>query len=480
MKVSMEDMYKEMYVDMVLVAALNKRNAFASQISADEKAYLEDVIKIHSHVSYAVMCLAVQCRASLKAKLNVEKQYVIRRTVVTSHEMYKYLYGFSGRCTPWLKLEQALLHTYPDICKEIDDAAVNFKNLYALDTDGDLRDVAKHFSDDPTEFFRNMERVDEKNTTERMAAALAFLQPMHSMLTKELNKKFGNDYTKALVAPMPVQKFEPVGSDGDVKVDALTEGIVKYSGIINHLMLMVTKAHDIGLQYNLDVDNSEQWKGFTDNNIGLHILYIFLDMMTTFKAFLCSETFAEYRQNLAYLIVSAHEGFKKLYGFDQNKRYNCYWNRAIKKTVMQTGDEKLTAEMNRIEEMLNKLSESPLLCDEDMVVAYTHVGYIKKYKNESTFAVLDYFSQPVNQAEMECLTNFLKVMNDVVKLYTDVLEVENEQMNRATKAKFDELYCMIDKLAAMGDSTKDPNQSEKWSETTRKMREMLDKLVEKI
>ena len=97
---TMESTYHEMYVDMVLMVAL--REGILDNLEFVDCGYIEKVIRVHANICYAVFSLCVQCRASLKSSLNVEKQYNIRRSVVTSHEMYKYLYGFTGKTNCFL------------------------------------------------------------------------------------------------------------------------------------------------------------------------------------------------------------------------------------------------------------------------------------------------------------------------------------------------------------------------------------------
>lgn len=148
--------YKEMYVDMVLSEGLNR--GLYDEIENQDKAYLDSLIRVHANVAYSHLCVCVQMRASLKATLNVEKQYNIRRCIVMAHEMYKYLYGFTGRNTPWLTIEERVRAQYDNECIEIDEAAARFLERYAQNEDGTLRNVAKHYSDNPVEFFENMER----------------------------------------------------------------------------------------------------------------------------------------------------------------------------------------------------------------------------------------------------------------------------------------------------------------------------------
>ncbi|SEA55590.1 hypothetical protein SAMN05216462_1778 [Xylanibacter ruminicola] len=474
MLLTLESSYKEMHADLRLVELLKQDNVPA--LDEEKKGYIGKILRVHANVCYTNLCLCAQLRASLKAKLNVEKQYIIRRSVVTLHETYKYLFGFTEKLTLWKELEVSLKNIYPAECQTINEASQRFLQEYAQEEDGTLRDVAKHFSDDPTEFFESMESVTERSVTERVAAAGAFLQPIHNILIKELKGHLGAAYDMAMGYPMPHQVFDVVGNRNE-KVDAFDEALEKYSGIVNQVMHQISAAKKVCSQFNVDITQCGYWDAMTKNNIGLHILYIYLDTISTFRAFSLSETFAEIRLNLAYFILSVHEGFKKLYGFDAHKRDDSFWNRSIKTAIQKKGDDDAFKKADFIEKKLEVLAESKLLQDEDMIVALTHVGTNKKRHNESAFLVLDYFRHPVAKEEMNSLTEFLQVMNDIVRLYNDVIGWESKQIQTETEMMFAGYYDKIDEFdKLMKYKISDPEVMAQWEETSDKLREMLKKL----
>ena len=469
---TMESTYHEMYVDMVLMVAL--REGILDNLEFVDCGYIEKVIRVHANICYAVFSLCVQCRASLKSSLNVEKQYNIRRSVVTSHEMYKYLYGFTGKTTSWKEIEPILRAKYPEQCVEIDETASDFLQKYAQDADGTLRDVSKHFSDNPIEFFKNISQVSERVVTERIGKALGFIQPIHSLLVRELQDNLGMVYYHAMAHPMPIQILNVGNINQNEKIDALHHGLEKYSGIVESVMKRVGVAEKFCKEHHLDMKQNKQWVDLTENNIGLHVLYIYLDSLTTFLAFCRSECFAEYRQNLVYMVISTHEGFKKLYGFDENKRAETYWNRAIKQALIQTDDEQMTEAADRIERKLVALSTNAFLKDEDMIAAFTHVGTIKKQQKESTFAVLDYFRQDVKKENLDILTEYLFVLNDIIQLYNKVMNWESQRSKQESEAIFASYFKQIDNIDRLvKQSTKDEAMLTKWRESSEKMREML-------
>jgi len=459
MLITLESSYQELYKDMVLMKALEQGTL--DKAEELDRSYLEKVLRIHANLCYANLCLCAQCRASLKSKLAVEKRYNIRRSVVTAHEMYKYLYGFTEKQTLWEDVEQQLRVKYPVECESIANASYDYLKKYAQESDGTLRNVAKHFSNNPEEFFRNMETITERSVTDRIVALMAFLQPIHNLLVKELEVGFGELYVEILSKPMPHQRLEVVGIGAQDKVDALQGGIEKYAGILDGLMNMMAKAEQLCKEYGLDVSTTSEWKVLIEDNIGLHILFIYLDAMISFRAFIWSNTFAEQRQNLACLIVSMHEGFKKLYGFDEKKRQGTFWFRAIKGTVMASSDEQLKEQMLEVEARLDKLSMSAILNDEEMINAFTHNG-TRKNGIEYVFNVLDYFIKPVSKEDTEDLSAFLRLMNDIMKMELAVMDVQNQMSQAKTDAMFQEYIDKLDEYKAKAcEMTEDPDARNK-------------------
>ena len=118
MLLTLESSYHVLFKDMVLMKLLTECEQ--EMLKDLDKSYLEKILRLHANVCYASMCLCAQCRASLKSELAVEKRYNIRRSVVTAHEMYKYLYGFTEKQTLWQEVEQQLRAKYPSECESID------------------------------------------------------------------------------------------------------------------------------------------------------------------------------------------------------------------------------------------------------------------------------------------------------------------------------------------------------------------------
>lgn len=475
LKLTIESSYHELYVDMVLLEALSQ--GMMDVIAILYKEYVRKVIRVHANVCYANLCLCVQLRASLKAELGVEKQYNIRRSLVTAHEMYKYLYGFNGKQTLWLDIEPTLRQLYPEKCVEIAEGRDIFRNEYANNEDCDTRNVAKHFSDNPEEFYERMTPVNERSVTDRIGALMRFLQPMHSVLVDELRNKLGFYYFVSWAMPMPQQRFEVSGSVDGEKLEVFKQGLAHYEGIVDGLFRQIGAVKKFAGEQNWDLTQIPEWQFLVDNNMVAHVLYIYLDLISTFLAFTRSETFAEYQQNLGYLFLSAHEGFKKLYGFNDETRDKSYWNRAVKAELAKLGDETLADEVNAIEERLERLSQSDYLKDDEMAAVFSDIKTNRKTGKENAILVLGYFLRPVSRENIKTLEDFLFVMNDIVRLVNIILALESAECRRRMHETFEHFRQMFDKIdAVIAENVKDAEKAEGFNETTRKFRELIDGL----
>lgn len=128
---------------------------------------------------------------------------------------------------------------------------------------------------------------------------------------------------------------------------------------------------------------------------------------------------------------------------------------------------------------METLSKSELLRDEDFVAALTHIGYSKRHDKESSFAVLDYFRKPVNRDDLKPLTDFLYVMNDIVRLYGEVLERENKRLNKETEEKFIGFLDKLDEVdKVMCQHTENPEQLEKWKTTIDKFKNVINHIMQ--
>ena len=102
------------------------------------------------------------------------------------------------------------------------------------------------------------------------------------------------------------------------------------------------------------------------------------------------------------------------------------------------------------------------------------MGFLKKQKAEAAIAVLHYFVQPIKQNDLDALSDYIYVLNEVMNVYNQVLGWESKRMQQETNANFTGFYEQIDKIDQLISSkVQDEEQLAKWKESSLRMKEML-------
>lgn len=428
MKRTINSLYKELFIDMVLDKNLNDSIQNSSDNSDTDIEYIKNVIKVHSNICTQLMYIYVHLRTNLGQTLAIEKKYTLRHCVVNSHELYKYLYGFDYN-TLWKTLEKQISLIYQQECEVIKAAEIEYKYDFA-NKDKHARDVSEHFSNEIQEFYEVVSNFTEREVVDRVLALLKLVQPIHEILTKELMNKLGKEYISAYLLYPPILNLEGKGELSDAENSFTINALLKFNDIVqstNTNMFRVENESKKPKYHDCNNKRMMDWDFFYHKNINIHILYIYLDFITLFRAFMNSEDYVESKLILAFLQMSAHEGFKKLYGFGTNK--NSYWNRSIKAEAVKLKDDKLNSEIDNIEEKLKLFSTNEYICDESIALAITHSGTIHKMHTEAPRILRDYFQKQVSKEEIATCLDFMHVMHGVFMLYYKIMKIKGENAN---------------------------------------------------
>lgn len=240
---SIDSFYKELNMDHVLYDVVSK----------DANEYCSHLVNVHSNVCYSLLCLCVLLRAELKAELPVEKKYLLRRIVVLTSELYKYLYTFTEGKTEWKTLTKALAEEYPKEIEEINKQANIYKKKYGRSEDKTIRDVSKHYSSNPLEFFNYVSKIEERSIVDRGLQLLRYSQPLSLLIVTELKKqlKLGYDLASVLVEPkvddVVIRKLD---SDFLEKTNGFVSGLNKTTVC---LCQTIHKAEKLVQDYGVDI-----------------------------------------------------------------------------------------------------------------------------------------------------------------------------------------------------------------------------------
>ena len=93
--------------------------------------------------------------------------------------------------------------------------------------------------------------------------------------------------------------------------------------------------------------------------------------------------------------------------------------------------------------------------------------------------MLDYFRNPLSQDDLKPLVGFLYVMNNIIRLYGEVLEKENKQLNKETEEKFVGFLNKIEEVdKLLSQHLSNQEQLEKWKTTLEDFKTLMKKIME--
>lgn len=422
-------LYAKIYKNMVLEDGISK-GVFDKVLHDRQKTIGE--IRLDSNVALIIMELCFAFRAELTSVNAVEKRFLLKRIVMICHEGYKYLFGFTGKPTP----AKAFMDSLDDSgqkkkVKGIHTAANDYFNAYGNKTYKDIRDVAKHFSYNSLEYYSCIKGLDEQTVSDMIIKFLVFAQPVHELTSGTLYKDFGQIYSTIKSYDIPKQSIKLLVKTEQI---ALIEKVItKYGKDIDSIDSATVQGKTLLEKYGIDT-SQEALKPFLSDNIGQHVLYVVMDVLCAVKAFTNSKDFCEQSLHLAYVRLSIHEGFKKLYGYNDKDRISSYWSR-IKRDLSNVLHQK-KEEINKIEAQLDDLSKEDYVNSEDTAVL-THFGDIhhESIPNKA-FGLLASIATKKN---LEILPKVITTFNHILPLMSALLQAQNTLAQQKTEKEIEEL-----------------------------------------
>lgn len=175
----------------------------------------------------------------------------------------------------------------------------------------------------------------------------------------------------------------------------------------------------------------------------MHIFYTIMDVLCALKAFANSVEYYEQSLNLAYLRLSIHEGFKKLYGFNEKDKELSFW--AKLKCDFSEVLPTINSEIIGMEINLNRLNAYDYVTSENIVI-FTHFGE-SKHQNIPYDVVLNFFGNNKKEKNFAIILDVIRVINSILPLVSRLMEenvrLSNERTRKdieAWKMKFDDLF----------------------------------------
>jgi hypothetical protein len=457
-----EVLYTEMFQDLVLNKVINIDKGILNDFIQDKENFNE-LVFLDSNLSLILVSLCTVLRAELIAKNVMEKRFLQKRIILVCHEGYKYLFGFNEKHTPAIRFLDSINDKEKFSVDTIKTAANDYRKLYGTNTYKKIRDVSKHYSYDSFEFYDCIKDLNEQDVANLVVSFMVYIQPLQRLVSLNLSKLLGNE-VNVLIRNLKVPEQAIPNIFNDQQLEQIGNSIVRCGNFIEKLNFIVSFGKNTLKKININDDN-ESLKPFLKDNIALHVVYIIMDVMCAFKAYSNSKYFYERSFHLAFINLSVHEGFKKLYGFNNDNKES-FWSR-IKEdfsSVSSFSEYKL----NEITENLQKLASTKYVSSEDISI-FTHYGINKN--NNIPFSVLDFFTN-IKEQDFFILIEVGKTLNSIFPLVFELMENKNQQDNEELEKKRNETIGSISQLRAKAT----PEMQQKLDELTQAINKIYDKI----
>lgn len=389
---------------------------------------------------YSIIDIASLFRAEMREAGIIGKRFGIVKLKVAVSEAFKSIVGASPDDTNALysQIKASILNDSPNVCLPIDNAIKKFRQNYWSQEVKDARDIAEHFSDKPYEFYQLILGANEEQETKRVNAILAIIQPLFLIITQVVNKehllgivdaKDVLNYSRSFEA-IPEKLFvESKYNELGKLMDRDADNLNQFANNFNLPNIFKDKFSDFEL--NESIRNMLQLF-----ELMMHLEFVRLDTLYTYRAICSSELPLEQRLNLRLMYKTNHEGFKKLYGFKEDKS-GTIWGTKIEAQILTYSDN-VWHEFDSIRFHLNFLAKQTEINDEHLVVVLTHM---RKNKNKDYIpdALIELGNLNIREVMVTSMI-FINVLNKIISLAQMMLPEINKINNELHKKSMEDMF----------------------------------------
>lgn len=380
---------------------------------------MEDCIILREHI-----------RAS-ESTDGMERQYSIRRMLVSIYEMNKHLFGVeekSEKRALWSVTKPILQQTDAHECAVIDGDITVFKDGFVnLDTKNS-RCLFEHYAEIPMDLEMEMKQLTAEVGDVHMTRFLNII----CKIAKLVSKCIADDIELSGYVDTSIE----VDNEPEMQTsDALTnlqrfllmhsDKQVGYNSVFDSFYSMVEEVCKIATGQSSNV--VKLLKGF--NNLHFLCTQIQRDISYAMLSISASESRIEQLLNVRYVFRHVHEGFKRIYGYTRDSQESTsYWARCIKPYVCEIADEQIIKQYQELETLLKKYSEEDVN-DEGKRAVLTHIRVKPKKQDDYIPDLMDWYQSTTLILELGILTDFqmtiMKVTDFTREFCKEVMKTYN-------------------------------------------------------
>lgn len=326
--------------------------------NSQELSNYKNILELHSSVLYVIIEIAVSLRADLRSNIIIEKKINLKYLVFIASEFYKTTFWAKDGDSLWTKVSTYLsslgVTAFSDRIINIENKIEVYKQEY-YNKDKDKRDISIHYDLDLETLYRYLTEVCEESEAQRVCTFLAATQPLNNLLTMySIFTKYNTSFQEKFVSSETNDKqylFETLQERLYPKIGTTIQNFATF--IDKNMNTYQTLDHlPENLLSRLGTDGINRIKEMRDYAKLVIILhYVYLDLGTTLRGFLSSESFIEKQLHLIRLNLIIYEGYKKIY-VPQNKDTKSLWEQYINIPLSLHGQNYIKTEIDSVRSKL--------------------------------------------------------------------------------------------------------------------------------
>ncbi len=405
----------------------------------------KNVLEMHSSVLYTIIEVACSFRADFYSNITIEKRVNLKYIVYITSEFFKsYLNLNKKNESLWNSVSEHIsalniVSINSDITK-VNENISRYKKLY-YDKDKGNRDITVHYDFDLCKLYDYLVNISEGNEAQRLCDFMAIVQPLHNILSF---------YSSVIVKQVQVENISTLSDSLFDKTlsDNLREKLYPLLGdSLQHFAYCLDKnMHTYSIVEKLP-DNIKKTLGnsgleriiairdYTKTAILLH--YIYIDLGTTIRGYLQSETYIEKRWILIRINVIIYEGWKKIYKQQPNGDKSL-WEQFIYAPLILIEDEAIKEEITTVNFLLDAYKENKQM--EEIRHKYIH---LREHKKNNLPDLFNEILKLNSYKELNKSLDFLKLLSRIIKLNIKSMQIAVEEENNINRKKLQHPFNLI-------------------------------------
>ena len=413
----MKEEYKELYLQHggLMKAALEKTVCYLNAIgrlNREENVREEtlNVFRLSCCTWYSLLENSVIQRELFRAESQTERTYSIRRLMVTMYEMNKHMFGVEAKTEKrslWNAAKQPLYQYDSQACSDIERKVQAFKTGFSTMDTKNARGVFEHYAETPVILEHQMESQTANVVNIHMTVFIDIMCSLCKLTTHYIAQDdtlsnyidasihFDNDpemdVNSALIS---THKLLLMFSNKNVDNNSTFDYFYTFA---RKLSLLVSKKDNQKARLMQDMHQIQ----FLCSQIHRDLLYAQLSVVE-------SESRIEEFLNIRYIFRRMHEGFKRIYGYNEKDHEKSYWAKTVQPYVGGLDDESILNQFNELEGLLDSYTKGTIN-DEGKRAVFAHIRVTQKSPEDYIPELFDRIDKTSIKSEFGLLTDFCNI-----------------------------------------------------------------------